>query len=187
MAKTGQGQVVIATNKFRTAWMQATLDYGEDKDAELPEEERRRSWWSKDDIIQMCQWPGEWRDLRKVLTREFSLIPMIKGAPRRDMCWTFPTCSRDRQHVIVHTMAVHAGFSKYAANTIKNQIAPPDEQHALTAADRDEIKDTLVDRHIKIDQVIASIAKIQNELWIDDVAMLTDTRGRPQPEPVTEL
>jgi len=174
MAKNTPMGVAIAVSKFREVWMQATLDYDEDRAAGLPEDERRRAWWSKDDIIRMCEWNGEWRDLRKALTTEISLIPLRKGSPRKDMCWTFPTCSRDRQHVVIHAMAVQAGVSKFAAKTIKNQVAPPDEQYALTTADRDEVEAALIDKHgVKIDQVIASIAKIQNELWMDDVAMLT--------------
>ena len=97
MAKITPMDKAISIDSFRKLFMKGILDWEEDERRDMPPKERRRTWWNKDDIMRICNWPGSWSKLRKLLETRIGLIMLRYGAPRKDLCWTFATSKNDRR------------------------------------------------------------------------------------------
>ena len=174
MAKITPMDKAVSIDKFRKLFMKGILDWEEDERRDMPPKERRRTWWNKDDIMRICNWPGSWSKLRKLLETRIGLIMLRYGAPRKDLCWTFATSKNDRERTALNALSIQVGIAKYAADTLQKQLAPVDRKYALTEESRDNMDAVLIAKHgTALDKVIKSIAEVRGGMWLDDMLALT--------------
>ena len=175
MSKVTEHDKAIAVAKFSKVRTRAVLDWETDDRRNVPVAERRRARWSKEDIIRICEWPGEWRELRKLLQRKVGLIMLRDGAPRKDLLWTFATCEDDRQEYAVNTLAIQIGVSQWAGETLNIQIAPPDEDYALSEEGRDAMNRKLEARYgTTLEKLSRAISEIKADLLTKETKKLLD-------------
>ena len=75
--------LTIAERLFREKFFEAITRY--DESVREGDEPPLRARWSKEEVMQMCQWPylENWRPLRDVLEAKVGLIMLLQGARNR--------------------------------------------------------------------------------------------------------
>jgi len=174
--------LVQATNKFREIFFAARDSY--ETAIKAKDENPYRARWSKEEIIDLCQWPytDDWRTLRSRLEREVGLIMLRPGAGRpwqgeSTQVWTFATCKEDREWGVINAARSQVGAMRRTAQVTSLAIAPPDEKHAIDSGSKTQIERVLDQQNIKLDEIFKSIQKVKQDLLDRDTMKLLEDYG----------
>jgi len=178
MAKVTPMDKEVAVKNFSKIRTRAILDWSEDERRGVPLDERRRAWWSKDEIIRICEWPGKWRPLRELLAEKVGLIWLHDGKPTPERVWTYAVSEADRRRMMINAASMQYGITKMSANVMNRQIAPPDKRHAITDESRDKVNDILQEKYgTTLRQMAQAISRVRSDLLLSEVRQLMDGHG----------
>jgi len=153
---------------FRRAFFNAIAEY--DESIREGEEPPLRARWSKEEVMEICQWPrpNTWRPLRDILETKVGLIMLLPGArtERGGVAkpWTFATCQEDRELCIIHATRCQIGGMKRTANVVAQAIAPPDEKHAIDKGSKTRIDEAMDAQGVKLDNVLKTLRDVKQNL-----------------------
>lgn len=160
--------LVVAERLFRKKFFEAVARY--DESTRRGDEPPIRARWSKEEVMEMCQWPylENWRPLRDVLETKIGLIMLLQGARSERggvvRAWTFATCLEDRELSIIHATRCQVGGMKRTAKVVSLALSPPDEKYALDEGSKTRIDRVLKEQDVKLDNVLQTLQDVKQNL-----------------------
>lgn len=170
--------LALAKRLFREKFFEAITRY--DESVRVGDEPPLRARWSKEEVMEMCQWsyPNSWRTLRDVLEAKIGLIMLLQGARSEHRGavkpWTFATCQEDRELSIIHATRCQIGGMKRTAKVVAQALAPPDEKYALDEGSKTRIDEVLDKQGVKLDNILQTLQDVKQNLLDRDTMKLLE-------------